>query len=80
MIKIVAGFNGITHVYQDGNELHGIKEVRFVHSALDMIPHLLIEFSDDKVEIDAHILPELPDFYKPFYERKPRLQPDSLSD
>lgn len=37
---------------------------------MDDIPHLLIEFSDDKVEIDANIVPELPEFYKPFYERK----------
>lgn len=72
MIKISSNANGITKVYQDGNELHGIKEVRFVHNAMDKLPHLLIEFSDDKVEIDAEIVPELPEFYKPFYERKAR--------
>lgn len=70
MIKISTGNNGITKVFQDGNELHRIKEVRFVHNALDDKPHLLIEFADDKVEIDANIVPDLPEFYKPFYERK----------
>lgn len=70
MIKISSSPNGITKVYQDGIELHGIKEIKFIHNAMDKFPHMLIEFSDDKVEIDASVIPELPEFYKPFYERK----------
>lgn len=79
MIRIEAGFNGITRVFQNGNELRGIKEVRFTHNAMDNIPRLLIEFSDDKVEIDTAIVPELPDFYKPFYEKKPGAEAPSHS-
>lgn len=70
MIKITSSPNGITKVYQDENELHGIKEVRFTQNAMDNVPHLLIEFSDDKVEMDLSIIPELPEFYKQFYERR----------
>lgn len=70
MIKILSTPNGITKVYQDETELHGIKEVRFVHNAMDKLPHMMIEFSDDKIEIDANVIPELPDFYKPFYEKR----------
>lgn len=73
MIKIVSSQSGITKVYQNGNELHGIKEVRFIHNAMDMEPHLLIEFSDDKIEMDVKRIPDLPEFYKPFYEKKSEL-------
>ena len=74
MIKITSGANGITRVFQDGNEINKIKEVRFSHSALDKQPTLLLLFAEDRIEIDAKMVPDLPDFYKPFYELKSELK------
>lgn len=78
MIKISSSPSGITKVYQDGNELHGIKEVRFTQNAMDNVPHLLIEFAGDNVEMDLNIIPELPEFYKRFYKKRADLIQDQL--
>ena len=80
VIKITSGANGNTRVFQDGNEIKQIKEVRFSHSALDRQPTLLILFAEDKIEIDARMVPDLPDFYKPFYERKSELKEELATD
>lgn len=68
-IKIVSE-NGITKVFQNEIEIKGIKSVSFVHSATKDNPELQIIFSNDGVEIDTDIIPELPEFYHGFYERK----------
>lgn len=68
-IKIVSE-NGITKVFQNGVEIKGIKNVSFIHNAIDDKPELKIVFSNDGVEIDSCIIPELPEFYRGFYERK----------
>lgn len=80
MIKITSGENGITRVFQDGNEIKHIREVRFIHNALDKKPQLLISFAEDKIEIDAKVVPDLPEFYKPFYELKSNEPPEGGSN
>lgn len=76
MIKIVSK-GGITEIYQDGNPIRHVKEVCFRHNATNGKPELTLVISDDKVEIDAHIVPELPEFYKPFYKKRDGLSEES---
>jgi len=33
-------------------------------------PELKVIFANDDIEIDSYAVPNLPEFYKPFYERK----------
>lgn len=70
-LKIVSEKNGTTHLFQDGNEIHGIKSISFTHDAMSDKPELKVIFANDNIEIDSLLVPELPEFYKPFYERKP---------
>lgn len=60
--------NGTTHLYQDDVELHGIKSISFTHDAITDKPELKVIFTGDNIEIDAYCVPELPEFYKPFYQ------------
>lgn len=70
MLKIVSEKNGTTHLYQDGKEIHGIKSLSFSHDAMTDKPELKVIFTLDDIEIDSRVVPELPEFYKPFYEKK----------
>ncbi len=70
MLKVVSEKNGTTHLYQDGKEIHGIKSLSFSHDAMTDKPELKVIFADDDIEIDSYVVPELPEFYKPFYKKK----------
>lgn len=70
MFKIVSERNGTTHLYQDGNEITGIKSISFTHDAMTDKPELKVIFASDRVEIDSVCVPALPEFYKPFYTEK----------
>lgn len=70
-LKITSERNGTTHLFQDGKEITGIKSISFTHDAMTDKPELKVIFARDDVEIDALCVPSLPEFYKPFYERKP---------
>jgi len=72
-LKIVSK-NNTTHLFQDGKEIHGIKSISFTHDAMTDKPELRIIFSNDDVEIDSYVVPSLPEFYKPFYEKKSSLE------
>lgn len=69
MLKIESK-NGTTHLYQDGNEIHGIKSISFTHDAMSDKPELKVIFANDNIEIDSFVVPSLPEFYKPFYTEK----------
>lgn len=69
MLKIVSEKNGTTHLYQDEKEIHGIKSISFTHEAMTDKPELKVIFANDNIEIDSHIVPALPEFYKPFYKK-----------
>ena len=69
MIRIKSD-GATTKVYKDGTEIRGIKEVSFSHNALDDRAEVRILLADDNVEIDADVIPELPEFYKSFYVKK----------
>ncbi len=70
MIKVISEKNGTTHVFQDDKEIHGIKSISFTHDAMTDKPELKIIFANDNIEIDSYAVPNLPEFYKPFYEKK----------
>lgn len=70
MLKIVSEENGTTHLYQDGVELKGIKSISFSHDSMSDKPELKVVFAKDDIEIDSYVVPSLPEFYKPFYEKK----------
>ncbi len=70
MIKVVSEKNGTTHLFQNGEEIHGIKSISFTHDAMTDKPELRVIFANDDIEIDSYSIPNLPEFYKPFYEKK----------
>lgn len=69
MFKIISK-NGATHLFQDGKEITGIKNISFTHDAMSDKPELKVIFARDNVEIDSVCVPALPEFYKPFYTEK----------
>ncbi len=61
-----------TKVFVDGKELHGIRNICFRHSVDDMdsVPVLKIDLIACDVDIDTRIVPDLPEFFKPYYVAK----------
>ena len=61
----------ITRIFVDGQELKGVRAIEFKHSAdTNRNPVLSIDLIASDMEIDAVLVPELPEIYKPFYKEK----------
>ena len=63
----------ISEMYRNGEKLKDIRAVSFSHDPNKGFPKLEIELMPGQVEIDTRIVPELPEFYKPFYTKKNEL-------
>ena len=59
----------ITKVYVNGKEIEGVTGIQFVHdkNAYGDWPKMSIELMTQKVTLKTRQVPELPEFYAPFY-------------
>lgn len=60
----------MTHVFVDGNEIHGVTHLSFERKVDDEIPILKLELLADNMTIDSQVMLDLPEVYKAFYEAK----------
>ena len=60
----------ISELYRNGERLDDVRAVSFFHDANKGLPKLEIELMPGQIEIDASIIPELPELYKSFYVKK----------
>lgn len=64
----------LTKVYVDGEELHGVKSIEFLHDkTVKSFPILKIELLAESISIDTNMVFELPEFYHPFYVASDKL-------
>lgn len=58
-----------TKVYVNGKEIEGVTGIQFVHdkNAYGDWPKMSIELMTQKVTLKTRQVPELPEFYAPFY-------------
>ena len=64
---------GKTELRINGEKINGVREILFKHGTGE-IPVVQFQMLAMDVEIDADVIPALPDVFKPFYELK---EPDS---
>ena len=58
-------------VFVDGKKINGVRKVSYEISIDGKVPIVKLELSGTDVFIDSNgAIPELPDVFKPFYERK----------
>lgn len=58
-----------TEVFVDGKKINGVRKVKFEHGVPNA-PVLQLELIATDMAIDTKNIPELPDVFKPFYEKK----------
>ena len=64
----------LTKVYVDGEELHGVKSIEFLHDkTVRSFPILKIELMTECITIDTAQVFELPEIYHPFYVSSDKL-------
>ena len=69
--KIQIKQDGIrTLVYMDGKQIHGVRGIYFERTAGNDFPNLMLDIIAADMELDCVSIPELPEVFKPFYERK----------
>ncbi|MDD3137715.1 MAG: hypothetical protein PHX08_01920 [Lachnospiraceae bacterium] len=69
MIKVKT--DGVkTNVYIDGVEVTGVRAITFCHEECGKVPVLKIHLNASDLELDAEMIPELPDAFKAFYEKR----------
>ncbi len=69
-IKITTGNNCCsTEVFIDGKKVKGVRKVSFCKKA-GTIPTLQMELLATDMEIDAEVIPALPEVFRPFYCKK----------
>lgn len=59
-----------TFVYINGKEVHGVRGIHFDRTVDNNAPILRLDILAVDMELDCVAIPELPEIFKPFYERK----------
>lgn len=77
-IKITTGNNCCsTEIFIDGKKVKGVRKVSFCKTA-GTLPILQLDLLATDMEIDAAMIPALPEIFKPFYvERNTDTRPSS---
>ncbi len=58
-----------TEVFIDGKRLEKVRSVRFEHRAGEL-PILSVDYVAADLYLDGHMLPALPEHFRPYYEQK----------
>lgn len=59
----------LTEIFVDGRKINGVRKVSFEYSCDNLLPVLKLDLLATDMAVDATLVPELPEVFKPFYKK-----------